>query len=113
MCEYVFTVTHESPKEYRFTIVVKMQNYCLEAIDNLYRADDVTLKKENIQKREDYQRTAITAFRLLDCVTELGRRMGAILPKQQEQIAERILTCKVLLAAWVMSDRKRISELNK
>ena len=65
LSEYVFAITHKSPKEFRFTIVVKMQNYCLEAMDNLYRANDVTLKKENIQKREDFQRAAMTAFRLL------------------------------------------------
>lgn len=48
LSEYVFTITHKSPKEFRFTIVVKMQNYC----------------------------------------------MGVILPKQQEQIAERIVVCQ-------------------
>lgn len=30
LADYVFTVTHKSPKKYRFSIVSRMQNYCLD-----------------------------------------------------------------------------------
>ena len=41
LCRYVMQVTHKSPKEYRFTYVVRMQNLALDVVSNLYRANDV------------------------------------------------------------------------
>jgi len=34
LANYVFTITHKSPKEYRFSIVSRMQNYVLDAVEN-------------------------------------------------------------------------------
>ena len=41
LCRYVMQVTHRSPKEYRFTYVVRMQNLALDVVQDLYRANDV------------------------------------------------------------------------
>ena len=43
LANYVFETTHKSPKEYRFSIVSRMQNYVLDAVENLYRANAVQL----------------------------------------------------------------------
>ena len=40
LCSYVMTVTQKSPKQFRFTLVSRLQNYTLEIIENLYRAND-------------------------------------------------------------------------
>lgn len=41
LCSYVMTVTDKSPKRFRFTLVAKLQNYALNIIENLYRANEV------------------------------------------------------------------------
>lgn len=35
LAKYVITVTEKSPKKFRFTLVVRLQNYCLDVIENL------------------------------------------------------------------------------
>ena len=44
LCSYVMTVTDKSPKRFRFTLVAKLQNYALNIIENLYRANEVFVK---------------------------------------------------------------------
>ena len=36
--EYIITVTEKSPKKFRFTLVARLQNYCLDVVENLYLA---------------------------------------------------------------------------
>ena len=93
LCSYIFTITQKSPKQFRFSIVAKLQNYALEAIEQLYRANDMVLNNQNITHREQCQRNAMTAFRLLGYMAELGSEQGAILPKQLEQIAKQLSDC--------------------
>ena len=110
LANYVFTITHKSPKEYRFSIVSRMQNYVLDAVENLYRANAVQLTSQTIMNREHYQREAMTAFRLLGTVAQIGSEQGAITAHQLEQIAMQVSDCEHLLGAWVNSDRKRLSK---
>ena len=110
LANYVFTVTHKSPKEYRFSIVSRMQNYVLDAVENLYRANAVQLTPQTIMNREHYQREAMTAYRLLGTVAQIGSEQGAITAHQMEQIAMQVSDCEHLLGAWVNSDRKRLSK---
>ena len=44
LCSYVMTVTDKSPKRFRFTLVAKLQNYALDIIENLYRANEAFVK---------------------------------------------------------------------
>ena len=110
LANYVFTITHKSPKEYRFSIVSRMQNYALDAVENLYRANAVQLTPQTVLKREHYQREAMTAYRLLGTVAHIGSEQGAITAHQLEQIAKQLNDCEHLLGAWVNSDRKRLSK---
>ena len=58
LCSYVMTVTDKSPKRFRFTLVAKLQNYALDIIENLYRANEVFVKagdREKAQQRIDFQ----------------------------------------------------------
>lgn len=43
LCRYVILVTQKSPKQYRFTFVSRMQNLCLEIIENIYLANAIWL----------------------------------------------------------------------
>ena len=86
----MFTITHKSPKEYRFAIVSQMQNYILDAVENLYRANAVQLAQKTIVNHKHYQCKTMTAFRLLGTVDQIGSKQGAITTHQLEQIAMQV-----------------------
>ena len=75
---YVFTITHKCPKKYRFSIVSQMQNYILDAVENLYRANAVQLAQQTIINREHYRREAMAAFRLLGIVVQSGSKAQSL-----------------------------------
>ena len=111
LCSYVMTVTDKSPKRFRFTLVAKLQNYALDIIENLYRANEVFLKagdREKAQQRIDFQHQALTELKLLGYMAQLSMEQGCILPKQYEQITKKIHDCQNMLGAWLNSDRKRL-----
>lgn len=112
LCTYVMTVTEKSPKRFRFTVVSKMQNLTLDVIENLYRANEVFVGtdgdvKAKIEKRLDYQHSALTNLKVLGTIAQIAREQGCILPKQYEQITKHIFNCQNLLGAWINSDKKR------
>lgn len=85
LCSYVMTVTDKSPKRFRFTLVAKLQNYALDIIENLYRANEVFVKagdREKAQQRIDFQHQALTELKLLGYMAQLSMEQGCILPKQ-------------------------------
>lgn len=111
LCSYIMTVTDKSPKRFRFTLVAKMQNYALNTIENLYRANEVYVSKGDSVKaamRVDYQHRALTELKLLGYISQLAMEQGCILPKQYEQITKKVSDCQNMLGAWLNSDRKRL-----
>ena len=50
--KYIFTVTQKSPKQFRFTFTGRMQNLVLSIMENLIRANDTILKKEDVRHAE-------------------------------------------------------------
>ena len=111
LCSYVMTVTDKSPKRFRFTLVAKLQNYALDIIENLYRANEVFVKagdREKSQQRIDFQHQALTELKLLGYMAQLSMEQGCILPKQYEQITKKIHDCQNMLGAWLNCDRKRL-----
>jgi len=111
LCSYILKVTEKSPKRFRFTLTTKLQNYALNIIENLYRANEVFLIKGNpatYEKRREYQRQSMTECRLLAYMAQLAMEQGAILAKQYEQITKKIYNVQNLLGAWMKSDDKRI-----
>ena len=110
LCSYIMTVTDKSPKRFRFTLVAKLQSYALNAIENLYRANEVFVKRGDTEKaaeRLEFQRSALTEMKLLGYMAQLSMEQGCILPKQYEQITKKLYDCQNLLGAWMNSDRKR------
>jgi len=111
LASYIMTVTDKSPKRFRFTLTSKLQNYTLNIIENLYRANEVFVKKGDAQKAEkrlEYQQQALTEMKLLGYMAQLAMEQQCILTKQYEQITKKLYDCQNLLGAWMNSDRKRL-----
>lgn len=111
LCSYVMIVTQKSPKHFRYTFVSRMQNLSLSVIENLFRANDVFVSKQDTasqKERLNYQKSAMTDLKLLGYVALLSMEQKCILSKQYEQIAIQITACRNMLGAWINSDRKRL-----
>jgi hypothetical protein len=68
LCQYVVTITENSPKRFRFTFVSRMQNLALDVIESLFRANDVFVGPGGTQadwrERRGLQRRALTSARV-------------------------------------------------
>lgn len=116
LCAYVMNATSNSPKKFRFTLVSKMQTYCLNSLEYLYRANEImanTGSKKSILKRIDLQHKAVSELHLLAFMTQMAFDEKCILKKEYISIAEQILECKKLAGAWIKSERKRLAELDE
>jgi len=112
LCSYVMTITQKSPKQFRFTFVSRLQNLALSVIENLFRANDVFVSKNDVEAQKErltYQRHALTDLKLLGYIALLAMEQGCILSKQYEVISRHIVDCQNLLGAWMNSDRRRLS----
>ncbi|MDR1832855.1 MAG: four helix bundle protein [Fusobacteriaceae bacterium] len=111
LCSYIMTITQKSPKQFRFTFISKLQNLALDAIENIYRANDIFIGPEappaNRAERLSFQHKALTDLKILAYIAELSMTQGCILMKQFEQIAKQTTDCQRLLGAWINSDKKR------
>ena len=111
LCKYVMTITQKCPKQFRFTFVSRLQNLSLNIIEHIYRANETYVtrieRQAQLQKRLDFQHSALTELKLLAYFAQLALEQKCILPKQYEQIAKQTSDCQNLLGAWINSDRKR------
>jgi len=110
LCSVVFDVTEKSPKRYRFTFSSKLQNYALDVIDRLCRANEIfaVCGEESAKERLALQREALSELKLLSCVAEIAKERGALLPKQYERVTRLACDCANMTAAWAKSDAKRL-----
>ena len=108
---YIFTITEKSPKKFRFTLVTRLQNMCLDIVENLYYANSVYVKgKEDhvhISRRNAYQKRAYVKVKMLLYFALIARENQCILPKQYEQISIQAYEVNRLITAWARSDLKR------
>lgn len=115
LCDLIMTSTEKSPKRFRFSIVAKLHAYSLNALENLYRANDVWMKidlKNGIKERLRFQYKAFTELNLLDYIAYLAKQRNCILDKEYVKITEQIFICKSLLGGWVKSERNKLKGLN-
>ena len=109
LCSYVLIATNKSPKTFRFTLVSRLQNLTLDIIENIYRANEIFVQSKNLQnmqKRLEFQHSALTDIKILAYMALLAREQGCILPKQYEQISKLASDCQYLLGAWIKSDKR-------
>ena len=76
LCGYIMTVTQKSPKQFRFSLVSRLQGYALDIVASLYRANEVYLSGPDVavkaRVRLDYQHEALTSAKLLGYVAQLS-----------------------------------------
>lgn len=104
LCAYVMTVTQKSPKHFRYTFVNRLNNYCLDLIENLFYAN--SLRADNTRNkfaRKEYQQAGYIRLKLIDYISFLAYENGCILKKQYELIAQQCSDCSNLLLAWTKS----------
>lgn len=104
LTKYVIMATEKSPKKYRFTLVVRLQNYCLDITENLLIANMLPLEDENRQK---FQIKAGRLLKLLGYFAMICMETECILPKQFENICKLQAECIMFLGKWIASDKKR------
>lgn len=108
LCAYVITVTEKSPKKYRGVFVNRMQNYCLDTIEFLLKANFIKMDSQSNQiKREHYQTEAIIQLKLLGYISMVAEFSGCILSKQYKQISMQLAETINLIIAWRKSDVQR------
>lgn len=117
LSSYILTITDESPKKFRFTLVTRLQNYSLTIVECLLIANEVRvvgtdgrIRMSRLEERRDYQQKAFTNIKMLSYMAQVSMEQTCILPKQYEQITRKLYDCQNLLGAWVKSDNKRYVE---
>lgn len=108
LAAYVITITEKSPKRFRAVFVNRMQNYCLDCIENLIEANSIKMDSiKNKERRRECQRVAFLKLKLLGYVAFLSLENECILKKQYRQISLQVSDCINLLVAWRKSDANR------
>ena len=108
LAKYIITVTEKSPKKFRFTLVVRLQNYILDAIEYIYLANN----ERDIRQRLALQDKAKTTLMMLDYFAQIAYEEECILFKQYEQISKQQAECLNYLAKWRASTTKQLSTSN-
>jgi len=108
---YVITVTEKSHKKFRGVFVNRMQNYCIDTLENLLQANYIRIDSINNKiKREDLQKQAIVKLKLLGYISLVAFNSSCILKKQYKQISIHVAQAINLVIAWMKSDDKRWKE---
>lgn len=105
---YVILVTENSPKRYRGVFVNRMQNYCLDALEFLLKANFIRIDSpSNKEHRENCQTEAVIQLKLLGYMAMVAESVGCILPRQYKQISIQLAEVINLIVAWRKSDQTR------
>lgn len=105
---YTIAVTEKSPKKFRGVFVNRMQNYCLDTLENLLKANFTRMDElEKKRLREDLQKDAIVNLKLLGYIAMVAESSGCILKKQYKQISIQLSEAINLIVAWKKSDDER------
>lgn len=108
LCAYVVAVTQKSPAKFRGVFVNRMQNYCLDVLEDLQYANFIRLDSiDNKEKREDFQKDAVVKLKMLGYISMIALESGCILRKQYKQISLQAADVINLVVAWKKSDDKR------
>ncbi len=109
MIKYLFDISENAPKKFRFSLISKMQDNALDVLESLIKANEfkpgADINENN--KRREYQQKAIADLKVLDALIMIAREQQCILPKQYEIMSGLISDCVNLTGAWINSDKKR------
>lgn len=74
---YIIAVTQKSPAKYRGVFVNRMQNFCLDALQDMLNANFIHQDcAENKQRREKFQEEAIIKLKMLSYVAMIAENAG-------------------------------------
>ena len=105
---YVIAATEKSPAKYRGVFVNRMQNYCLDALQDMLNANFIRpADAENRRLRAQYQTDALIKLKMLAYVAMVAQNAGCILLRQYKQISLQIGETVNLLSAWKKSDEEK------
>lgn len=82
LCSYIMTITHKSPKEFRFSLVSRLHNLALGVVENIIRANEIFMgakEPAQIKARAQYQRDALTDLMVLSYIAQLSMEQKCIL----------------------------------
>jgi hypothetical protein len=97
---YIFVICEKSAQKYRLTFVNRLQNYALDAVQNIYLAN----KEMNAETRKDLQEKAKTTLEMIDYFACLSFEAHVILDKQYEHISLLVAESFRLMKKWQDSD---------
>jgi hypothetical protein len=104
---YIVAVTQKSPARFRGVFVNRMTNLCLDALQDMLRANFIRQNTlENKTRREQFQTDAIVSLKMLSYIALLAENAGCILRRQYKQISALLGDAVILAAAWRKSDNE-------
>ena len=103
LTKYVFTVTEKSPKRFRYTMVSRLQNYCLDITENLFLANKLPLGEERLKKQEEASRL----LSLIAYLSFLASECNCLIKHQFVTISKLQAEALLYLGKWIASDKKR------
>ncbi len=107
LLSYVMTITQKSPKQFRFSLIGRMQGYVLDIVEELYYANDIHATPASgtgWANRQAHQRKAMSTLKLPVYAAQGSMEQGTIQPKQYEQIGKQAYNTVNLLGTWFISD---------
>ena len=104
LLSYIFQITNKCAVKFRYTYVSRIQNYIINILECLYKANDLDI---NDLKRLEYQKEAKTILRLLDTVSESATEVKCFNMHQYCYITKEISSIMSMLDGWINSDLKR------
>ena len=109
LAKHTLTITsniNHYPKKFRYSIVDKMQNKCLNIYETLFEANRTDIKDFK-RYRLELQTRAITYCDELMYYIELSCDMGFISMKSMEYWSKMVTDIKRMTIAWRTKDRTR------
>lgn len=118
ICIAVMKATFNAPKQYRFSIISKIQNLSLEILEDLYISNEIFVlnaSPKSLQKRIDIQRQALARLSVLSYLIKIAHQKKCITRKQAITIDDIIVKCSNLTGGWIKQEIKKIlsSSVNK
>ena len=98
LCEYVYTITQNSSKKFRWSLVAKLQDCSYNYVQKLYYANELPPKARVISLIE-----AQSMLKMMDFNCQMSKASGAITHKQFNHISELLYQCRVTLRGWAKS----------
>lgn len=102
LLRYIVQITEKSPKKFRFTFISRMQNYAIDILENLFKAEQYrTDIIETARLRKNHQKDAYTKLKLLSYISFLACENKCILERQYLLIAKQIDEIMKYLVLWM------------